>query len=140
MRVAIELALKTNAPISLVCSGREAATVCCLDDVYCAGFLTNEGLRILSSSGRVARLRDSSKIALCLFEKYSTPVDALESSESADVLRKIGCDEDILIAASPNAIDIVPVFKATGRTGLVEVSNASDFSAKIPSRSGRNVQ
>lgn len=139
MRSAIDLAARADAPVCLVCSGREAATVCCLDDAYCAGYLVNEGMRQQSASGRAARLRDSAKIALCLFEKYATPVDALGASESAGVLRRIGSDADIAFAATVNTIGIAPKFKTIGGFGLVEVRNPADAPAEAASFNERQV-
>lgn len=124
MKAAIALTSETAMRIVLVCSGRESAKVSCLDDVYCAGYLINVGVQILAETGQEARLRDSAKIGVTVYGRYASPLAGLTASESAEVLRRIGCDEDIVLAARPDDAPVVPLCSAGGRAGHVQVRNA----------------
>jgi 2-phosphosulfolactate phosphatase len=127
MRAAVDLAARTELPIRLVCSGRESASSFCLDDAYCAGWLVGRGLRLAEDAGHSMQLRDSATVALGLLDCYPNAHAALSASESAAVLRSIGCEEDIAIAAAVDTSAVVPALKRSERADLVEIVHVSQL-------------
>lgn len=126
MRAATTLAVENDLPIAVVCSGRERTKVYALDDAYCAGFLVNEGIESLRELGQPATSRDSAKLALDILAGHPSSYDALAASESAAVLRRIGCAEDIALAARRNISIAVPVIAAGAQPDRLSVSGLTD--------------
>jgi phosphosulfolactate phosphohydrolase-like enzyme len=129
MRAATSAAREVDLPITIVCSGREGSQVYAFDDVYCAGFLVREGVELLDASGTPMLIRDSAKLALDVLGAHPDPDEALRGSESAAVLRRIGCDEDITIAASPNISNAVPVIAMDARFNRLSARPATQLAA-----------
>ncbi len=124
MSAALESAVARQARLQVVCAGREQGRAYALDDIYCAGFLLDEAIRAQQRlGGDTLVLRDSAKLALDVFFRAAGPYEGLASSESATVLCRMGCEEDIRIAAAPNTSRAVPLIEREPRTAAVVVRN-----------------
>lgn len=128
MTTAVAAACEQDARLQVVCAGREQGRVYTLDDVYCAGFLLDAALQVhRQRGGDEPRLRDSARLALDVFRRAAGPYEGLAASESADVLRRIGCEEDIRIAAAPDTSRAVPLIAREAATGAIRVRNLARF-------------
>ena len=124
MSAAVEVAVARQARLQVVCAGREQGRAYTLDDIYCTGFLLDEAIQAQRRrGGEMPALCDSAKLALDVFARAAGPYEGLASSESAAVLRRIGCEEDIRIAAAPNTSRAVPLIEREPRTSAVVVRN-----------------
>lgn len=132
MRVAVALAYSMSASIRLVCAGRDRTASFCLDDAYCAGVLVDRALAAAKTQGVPARLRDSASVARELVDRYPDAYAALAASESAAVLRRIGCDDDIAIAATVDVSTAVPALAPAARGRQVDLIPIPKFATIAP--------
>jgi 2-phosphosulfolactate phosphatase len=101
---AVDLATRLKASISVVCAGRRANTIPCLDDTYAAG----------SIASRIARLRpdsvitDAARLACLVSQSAGTPLEALAGSATGEVLRRAHSESDIAWCARVDITDAVP--------------------------------
>ena len=105
--------------IVIVCSGRKATTRITLDDIYTAGSIISN---LLSLPDTVIRIDDSVKVAQRIFENYSSPLAALQDSDTADLLHEVGNEADIEFCSRLDVHTIVPELKLS-TNGMIYCDN-----------------
>jgi 2-phosphosulfolactate phosphatase len=99
---------KEGNDIVIVCSGRKATTHITLDDIYTAGSIISRLLKLPSTDFIID---DSVKVAQRIFENYSSPLAALQDSDTADLLYDVGNENDIEFCSRLDVHTIVPELK-----------------------------
>ncbi len=97
--------------VQIVCSGTDGAVA--LEDVYVAGRL---------SAGLKGPRTDAALMAEAVARGYPTPLEALNASADAEVLRAAGLIDDIAYCARESELDVVPRVLATTREGAIVVA------------------
>lgn len=108
MRQAIDAAVSLETDIVIVCAGRDGGTTFALDDMYCAGRLIAEGIRIAAERGIPVTQRDCAKAAITLAGAYGSALQAFSGTASAEVLRSVNSEADIALCARENICDVAP--------------------------------
>jgi 2-phosphosulfolactate phosphatase len=96
--VLVELELRPELNVQIVCSGTDGAVA--LEDVYAAGRL---------SAGLRGARTDAALVAEAVARAFASPLDALDASADARVLRESGMTADIAYCALESELDVVPV-------------------------------
>ena len=105
--------------IEIVCSGRKATTHITLDDIYTAGSIISS---LLSLPGTAFIIDDSVKVAQRIFGYYSSPLAALQDSDTADLLYEVGNEADIEFCSRLDVHTIVPELKQSAN-GMIYCDN-----------------
>lgn len=108
MTKAVEQAKKLQTGITIVCAGRENGTTYTIDDVYCAAKLLQYGIKTAEENGIKPDIQDSAKIATHLLSIYDDTFSAFNKSASGDTMRRINCNNDIMLCARENISNIAP--------------------------------
>jgi len=103
---------KEKNDIVIVCSGRRANTQIALDDIYTAGSIIS---RLLLFPRTSFLIDDSVKAAQRIFENYSSPLAALQDSDTAALLSKVGNEADIEWCSRLDVHTIVPELKQSAK-------------------------
>jgi 2-phosphosulfolactate phosphatase len=96
------LEMRPDLNVQIVCSGTDGAVA--LEDVYVAGRL---------SAALLGARTDAALVAEAVARAYASPLDALDASADARVLRESGLSADIAYCALESELDVVPVVIAT---------------------------
>ena len=127
---ALSEAVARGLSLQVVCSGRDYGRAFALDDVYCAGCITDRVLAAADPSAAPV-LTDGAAAARMLYRGSlsggTSPRDALlaalRETESGRGLARLGLGSDVDYCAQVDASDVVPV--AVARSGRVTVERAS---------------
>lgn len=103
---------KEKNDIVIVCSGRRANTQIALEDIYTAGSIIS---RLLLFPGTSFLIDDSAKVAQRIFENYSSPLAALQDSDTAVLLSRVGNEADIEWCSRLDVHAIVPELKQNAK-------------------------
>jgi 2-phosphosulfolactate phosphatase len=129
---AVSSALDADDPITcdvlLVCAGTDGAVA--LEDTYVAGRL---------SAGLAGPRTDAARVAEAVALGFPTPLQALEQSADARVLRATGMNADVAYCARESVLDLVPrvisadagVAVVTGRTASAGTGSLVDLAATV---------
>lgn len=111
---ALELATRLETGLSIVCAGRHANAIACLDDSYAAGAIAGRLVDVAAQRGVACELTDAARMACLVVQAAGTPLEALSASATGEVLRRAGCAEDIPFCARLDVTDVVPVLVRGG--------------------------
>jgi len=108
-------ALALGDTIGILCAGKEGKVV--LDDCLCVGLLVEEISRFVKK----VDLDDGAKVILGLWEFYEKNLErGVYMSESAELLIKLGMEEDLKYCCRVNCSSVVPFFSVLdGRACLL---------------------
>jgi 2-phosphosulfolactate phosphatase len=111
---AMDLAIRLRTSVSVVCSGRWLGAIPCLDDTYAAGVIVEHLIRAATERGHPTACTDAARLAQLTSADANSPLDALSTSATGDILRKAGAEEDIAFCARIDVTDMVPVLVLGG--------------------------
>ena len=95
--------------IELIMAGVKEVFV--MEDFVGAGLIINELIKIAQIKDIPLELSESAKVAQMITEDEIKSKILIDTSESANRLRKLNCDEDIEVCESINQLDIVPIYE-----------------------------
>jgi 2-phosphosulfolactate phosphatase len=109
-RAAAKEALRRGKRIGIFCAGRHGRSA--LDDALCAGLLMRrlleEGVRL---EERAPSCGDGAKMALALWRNLGEERfhDVVKEADHAEILRRLGMEEDVRFCCDIDRTDIVPL-------------------------------
>ncbi len=120
MKVILELAIKNKKNIFLVCSGRKGTIT--YDDVYTAGL----AIKYLMESVDLI-ISDSAKVALDVANSGIGILEALEKSESGEMVKMLEYFDDLKYCTRLNIHNVIPRLKVLDLNVNLEYVSPEDY-------------
>jgi len=99
--------IKEKNDLAIICAGNDG--VFSIEDTLCGGMLID---MICKNHDSKIELSDSASLASLLYDTNRDRLkDAVKSGKHGNYLNEIGFGEDVALAAEPNSIPILPVYK-----------------------------
>ena len=114
-RAIVQALVRHGQPVHLVCAGTDGDITA--EDCLCAGAI---GLALQQHGGFDTHSYDSTRIAIELYQHLGDDparlLEAIRDSHGGRHLQRLGFDDDIVLAARRDTVDLVPSFDSHSRT------------------------
>jgi 2-phosphosulfolactate phosphatase len=111
---ALGLATELGRSVTMVCAGRQGNRIPCIDDAYTAGLIVERTAALAALLDLELELTDAAKIGLTLRRAAGGPEQALASSATGAVMRRVQSEADIAFCGRLDTTAVVPVVTANG--------------------------
>lgn len=108
VRCAVQHAQSHTSELSIVCAGRLRNTHLALEDLYCAGLMLQEILRVTGGQAILAK-DDTAELAVRLANSFPSARAAMMASSTGQRFVEIGKEADVDICGEIDASETVPV-------------------------------
>jgi len=115
MHAVVQTLVQRELEVHLVCAGTDGQVTA--EDCLCAGAI---GLALRQHGGFDTHSCDATRIAIGLYQHleqdYAGLLEAIRDSHGGRNLRRLGFDDDIVLAARRDTVDLVPSFNSHDNT------------------------